>query len=209
MYHRAIWLFCILQSDHYYNSSNNLSPYKCITILLSTFHVLFISFLWLICNWKLVPLNPPRLFQSFPHPPSSLATTSSYEYLWVCFCLFVCLVFHISHINEIIWICLWIISLSIILPCVGRQIKRCCEGQCKTAYWLWFLLELLWFQVSGLTLNSLIHFDGCLFVCLFSFMVWETSPVCFFYVTVQFSQLHLLKRLSSLGDNILVSCVID
>lgn len=97
-------------------------------------------------------------------------------------CLFVCLVFHISHINEIIWICLWIISLSIILPCLRRQIKRCCEGQCKTAYWLWFLLELLCFQVSGLTLNSLIHFEGFFFF----FNMWETSPVCLLFFFFSF-----------------------
>lgn len=145
----------------------------------------FIPMTHLVTGSLCLLIAPTYFSHSLTHPPLWQPPV-----LWVSMslfllCLFVCLVFHISHINEIIWICLWIIiifwiiSLSIILPCLRRQIKRCCEGQCKTAYWLWFLLKLLWFQVSGLTFNSLIHFEGCFFVFCF-FNVWETSPVCFF-----------------------------
>ena len=54
------------------------------------------------------------------------------------------------------------------------------------------------FIVSGLTFRSLIHFEG-FFVCLFFvYGVRESSNFTILHVSVQFSQHHLLKRLSFL-----------
>ena len=64
-----------------------ISPYKVITVLLTVFPILCISFQWCIyfIIGSLYLLISLPAFHSFPLPPSPLATTCSLN-LWVCFC---------------------------------------------------------------------------------------------------------------------------
>ena len=79
---------------------------------------IFVPMIHLFCNWKFLPLNLPYLLFSFP-PPLTLGNhllvlcISDSVSLW----LFICSVFQIAHISEIInylSFSVWLISLRII-----------------------------------------------------------------------------------------------
>ena len=78
----------------------------------------FIPVTHLFCNWKFVPLNLTHLLLSSPHPSSKhLFVLCIYNSFFVLLCLFICSVFYIPHICEIIQylsFSVWLISLSII-----------------------------------------------------------------------------------------------
>ena len=58
----------------------------------------------IFCNWQFVPLNLPHLFS--PPPPASCLTITCLFFvsitLFLFCCLFICFVFQILHISEII-----------------------------------------------------------------------------------------------------------
>ena len=70
----------------------------------------------LIFNWKFLSLNCPYLFLSFPHhPPPNNHLFSASKTVSVWLCLFICFVFQILLISEIIQYMLlfvWLISFS-------------------------------------------------------------------------------------------------
>ena len=80
--------------------------------------VYFVPMIHLFCNWKSLPLNLPYLLFSFPHPLTLgnhllVLCISDSVSLW----LFICSVFQIAHISEIInylSFSVWLISLRII-----------------------------------------------------------------------------------------------
>ena len=90
MYDIVIPYVCPLRNDHHGRSNYQLSPYKVITIVWSTFPMLYnlipvthLFFNWstfpllynlipvthLFFNWKFVPFYLPHLFYSSPHFP--------------------------------------------------------------------------------------------------------------------------------------------
>ena len=72
--------------------------------------------------------------------------------------------------------------------------KRSCCDLCQRVFFLCFHRKFSKsFLVSALTFRSLIHFEF-----IFVYGVRECSNFILFYVAVQFSQHHLLKRLSFL-----------
>ena len=72
-------------------------------------------------NWSdLAAAAAVPSFQSSP-PPLPLGYHKSVLCLWVCFCFvdkFICVIFQIPHINDIIWylsLSFWLVSLSMII----------------------------------------------------------------------------------------------
>ena len=91
-------IFLYIQNDHHNKSSCHLSPYKDITLLLTIFPTLNISYLWLIyfvtgSSYFLIS------FTYFSHPPSSLPSGNHpfvlciYDSVPGLLCWFICLVF--------------------------------------------------------------------------------------------------------------------
>ena len=64
MYCIVIWHLRALWNDHHDKSSNHVSPYKVITVLLTIFFILYITapMAHLFYTWRFVPLNPLHLF---------------------------------------------------------------------------------------------------------------------------------------------------
>lgn len=85
----------------------------------------------------------------------------------------------------------WLGPTCFYLFCLGRWIGKNTAAIYLRVFCLCFLLGDL--RVSGFTLRSLIHFEF-IFVC----DVRECSHFILLHVVVQFSQHHLLKRLSFL-----------
>lgn len=56
VYYIVIWYLYILWDDHHDMPSNQLSPYKVITMSLTIFLMQNITFLWFIYNWRCVSL---------------------------------------------------------------------------------------------------------------------------------------------------------
>ena len=69
--------------------------------------------------------------------------------------------------------------------CLWSNPKNHCQGQCQGAYCLFSSRN---FMVSGLTFESLIHFE-----LTFVYGVREESSFILLHVAVQFSQHHLLR----------------
>ena len=67
------------------NSGTHLAPYVVITLLLTTFPVLYFTSPWLFCNYQLVLLNPFIFFtHPFSRPPMWQPSVCSLD-PWVCF----------------------------------------------------------------------------------------------------------------------------
>ena len=68
VYNLVIQHLNTLRNDPH-KSSNHLAAYKVITVLLTIFLMLYITFLWyFFYNWKFVPLNPIHLYHPSLHP---------------------------------------------------------------------------------------------------------------------------------------------
>ena len=103
-----IWHLHILWSDYHSKSSNHLSLYKIITVLLTIFLMLYMTFLWLIyfipggfnlliCSTYFNPLYPPCLWK----PPI------------YCLCLWTLIILGSTYKWDT-YLSVWLISLSII-----------------------------------------------------------------------------------------------
>ena len=116
MHRIVIWYFLTLRSDH--RLSDDLSPYKVITILLTIFPMLYISSSWLnfFCNWKFAPLNLPHIS---PHlPPMAATCLFSVSISLFLFCYVSSFVLFLRfHIYVKLWylsFSVWLILLSMI-----------------------------------------------------------------------------------------------
>ena len=120
MYSIVIQYFCRLWNDHHDKLGYHLSPYNVITIFLTYSLHCTIHPCDLFYSWKFVPLNPLHLFHPSLHPlPSGnhQFLLCIYESISVLLCLFICFVFEILHVNEIVWylsFSVWLISLGVI-----------------------------------------------------------------------------------------------
>ena len=151
-----IWYFHTLQNDHHKSSyQGTIQSYYSVIITVFPMLCVYISVTHLFCNWKSVPLSLHHPFHSSPH--LLLVTTSLFS-LWVCFfllCWFICFVFYISHVSEIIWYLsfnLWIYIYVCILAA-------------SVTYWSFWARDRIWatavtYTASAETPDPLTHCAG-------------------------------------------------
>ena len=106
----SVWHLCTLQIDHCRKSSNHLSLYKVIMVLLTVFPVLYITSLWLIyfITGSLYFLIHFKYFTQPPAHPSS--NHQMVLCIWVCFCLVffvLALDFTYKWTHIFVFLCQW------------------------------------------------------------------------------------------------------
>ena len=114
--------FSILPNDHHNKSNYYLSPYIDTTLVLAIFpHTIhFVPITHVFCNWKLVPLNLPHLFHSFPHPSPQTLTflfSLSMTLFLSCYVCSLVLFFFLDYIykwNHTVFLFLWFILVTTI-----------------------------------------------------------------------------------------------
>ena len=146
----VIRYFYTEQNDHKCKSSNHLSPYKDVTLLLTVFPILYFSFSWLVYSMTGIfyLFVFPHLISLFPTPCPADKPFVCTLYRWLSFCFICsfgflfCFVFYTSHISEFIQylsFSIWLISLSKIL---FRFIHVVTNGKISFFYG-WLILNLV------------------------------------------------------------------
>lgn len=117
MYNITIPHVCTLRCDHSSKSSNHLSWYKVIMILLTIFPMPYTT----SCNWKFVSFGPLHLFQQFPH----LLSSGNYWFVPSFTCS---IISHLSSlaIQEFLWDLLSGVQSEITLITITVIIKYMC-----------------------------------------------------------------------------------
>ena len=103
-----IWHLHILWSDYHSKSSNHLSLYKIITVLLTIFLMLYMTFLWLI---YFIPGGFNLLIRSTYFNP--LYPPCLWKPLIYCLCLWTLIILGSTYKWDT-YLSVWLISLSII-----------------------------------------------------------------------------------------------
>ena len=136
-----------LWNDHHDKSSNHLSTYKVITILLTTLCYIFHPWAYLFYNWKFLPLNPLHLF----HSPSLLAT--------ICLVFVSMSLFSFCFLDSAYkWYHIWYLSLSDLFGIKpSRVIHVVANG--TIFFFLWLSNTLLYsaLLMGGVPVNMFIH----------------------------------------------------
>ena len=136
-----------LWNDHHDKSSNHLSTYKVIIILVTTLCYIFHPWAYLFYNWRFLPLNPLRLF----HSPSPLTT--------ICLVFVSMSLFSFCFLDSAYkWDHIWYLSLSDLFSIKpSRVIHVVANG--TIFFFLWLSNTLLYsaLLMGGVSVNMFIH----------------------------------------------------